>query len=115
VERFVAVHIGTATATEKAAWAAKDPAEIEKLQAAGMAAWGEWAEKHAERIVDISAPLGKTKRASSEGISDTSSTLTGYVVVEAESHEAGARMFEGHPHFTIFPGRSVEIMEILSL
>src|SRR5690606_8067624 len=48
-------------------------------------------------------------------ISDTSSTLTGYVVVEAESHEAGARMFEGHPHFTIFPGRSVEIMEILSL
>ena len=26
-----------------------------------------------------------------------------------------AKMFEGHPHFTIFPGDSVEIMECLPL
>ena len=46
--------------------------------------------------------------------SDTESKA-GYVVVQAESHEAAAKMFEGHPHFTIFPGDSVEIMECLPI
>jgi hypothetical protein len=41
--------------------------------------------------------------------------MTAYVLVRAESHEAAARMFENHPHFTIFPGDSVEIMECLPL
>ena len=40
--------------------------------------------------------------------------MTGYVIVQAESHEAAAKMFEKHPHFTIFPGEAVEIMECLS-
>jgi hypothetical protein len=41
--------------------------------------------------------------------------LTGYVIVQAESHAAAAQLFENHPHFTIFPGDSVEIMECLPL
>ena len=41
--------------------------------------------------------------------------MTGYVIVQAESHEAAARLFENHPHFAIFPGDSVEIMECLPL
>ena len=36
-------------------------------------------------------------------------------VVEAESQEAAANMFIGHPHFTIFPGDGVEIMECLPI
>jgi hypothetical protein len=39
--------------------------------------------------------------------------MAGYVILEAESHEAAARLFENHPHFTIFPGERVEIMECL--
>jgi ribosomal protein S17 len=41
--------------------------------------------------------------------------MTGYVVVRAESRQEAARMFENHPHFTIFPGDSVEIMECLPI
>jgi len=41
--------------------------------------------------------------------------MVGYVLVQAESHEAAAKMFERHPHFTIFPGDSVEIMEVLPI
>jgi hypothetical protein len=37
------------------------------------------------------------------------------VIVEAESHEAAARLFENHPHFAIFPGDSVEIMEFVPI
>jgi len=34
-----------------------------------------------------------------------------YAVVEADSHEAAARTFEGHPHLQI-PQSSIEVMEI---
>ena len=32
-----------------------------------------------------------------------------------ESHEAAAQLFLNHPHFTIFPGESVELMECLPI
>jgi hypothetical protein len=67
--------------------------------------------EHAAAIVDGGGPLGKTKRASSNGIEDTKNSMVAYVIVQAESHEAAARMFADHPHFAIFPGESVEIME----
>jgi hypothetical protein len=38
-----------------------------------------------------------------------------YTVVRADSHEAAAKLFENHPHFTIFPGESVEIMPVLPM
>jgi hypothetical protein len=41
--------------------------------------------------------------------------MAAYVVVQAESHDAAARMFINHPHFAIFPGDSVEIMECLPI
>ena len=37
------------------------------------------------------------------------------MVVRAESHEAAAKLFENHPHFTIFPGEGVEIMPVLPI
>lgn len=35
------------------------------------------------------------------------------MVVEAEPHEAAAKLFENHPHFAIFPGDGAEVMECL--
>lgn len=61
------------------------------------------------------SPLGKTKRAAPEGLSHIKNVMAGYVIVQAESHEAAAKLFEGHPHFTIVPGDAVEIMECLPL
>ena len=75
----------------------------------------DWGAANAAAIVDQGSPLGKTKLASAQGVSDSKNALTGYVIVQAESHEAAARLFESHPHFTIFPGDSVEIMECLPL
>jgi hypothetical protein len=41
--------------------------------------------------------------------------VTAYVLIEAESHDAAAQLFANHPHFSIFPGQSVEIMECLPM
>jgi hypothetical protein len=80
-----------------------------------MKAWSEWGLANEAAIVDSGSPLGKTKRAAAHGIADIKNSMVGYVIVQAESHEVAARMFENHPHFAIFPGESVEIMECLPL
>jgi hypothetical protein len=115
MKRFLAIYIGTATAMDKSKWNQLPAAERSRREAAGMKAWMDWGDKHAGAIVDHGTPLGKTKRASADGIADTKNTMVGYVIVQAESHEAAAKLFEQHPHFSIFPGDSVEIMECLPL
>ena len=115
MKKFLAIYMGTASALGRSQWTAMDEAKRKKLEAAGMKAWGDWMIAHKEAIVDQGGPLGKTKRSAAQGVSDTKNSMTGYVVVQAESHEAAARMFENHPHFTIFPGDSVEVMECLPI
>ena len=113
MKNFLAIYVGTPQARSK--WDTLSEAERKQRQAQGMEAWITWGKKNSGAIVDQGAPLGKTKRASPEGITDIKNAVTGYVIVRAESHEAAAKLFENHPHFTIFPGDSVEIMECLPL
>ena len=115
MKRFLAIYIGTEAALEKARWNELDEEKRKQADTAGMEAWMKWGEAHSAAIADQGSPLGKTKRASREGITDIKNALTGYVIVQAESHEAAAKLFEKHPHFMIFPGDSVEIMECLPL
>jgi hypothetical protein len=115
MKRFLAIYIGTEAALERSQWNKLDEEKREARAAAGVKAWMEWGTVHADAIVDRGTPLGKTKRAAPEGIADIKNVMAGYVIVQAESHEAAARLFQSHPHFTIFPGDSVEIMECLPL
>jgi hypothetical protein len=115
MKRFLAIYIGTEAALARAQWKDLDEEERKALEASGIEAWMEWGRANSAAIVDQGSPLGKTKRASAQGISDIKNSITGYVIVQAESHEAAARLFENHPHFAIFPGDSVEIMECLPL
>jgi hypothetical protein len=111
MKTFLAIYTGAAA--NHARWNQLDPAEREAREAQGMDAWMTWGKTHAAAIVDPGAPLGKTKHAGPEGITDIRNQMAGYVVVRAESHEAAAKLFENHPHFSIFPGDGVEIMECL--
>ena len=115
MKRFLAIYIGTPAALEKSGWKKLEENKRRKLEEAGLKAWLQWAKTHKAAIVDQGSPLGKTKRANPRGVANIRNGMTGYVVVQAESHEAAATMFESHPHFTIFPGDSVEIMECLPL
>ena len=107
--KFLAVYTGTTPPEGQA-----QPLSQDKI-AEGMAAWGDWMSRNATQIVDAGGPLGVTKRVSPEGVADTHNNLSGYVVIEAQSHAEAASLFEGHPHFSIFPGDAVEIMECLPI
>jgi hypothetical protein len=113
MKQFLAVYTGTPSSFES--WKALDEKERNKREEKGMKAWMDWGSSHAKAIVVEGGPLGKTKRVGTDGISDIKNNLAGYTVVKAQSHEAAARMFENHPHFAIFPGDSVEIMECLPI
>ena len=115
MKRFLAIYMGTQAARERSQWDKLDDGKRKALEASGIEAWMAWGTANATAIVDQGSPLGRTKRASKQGIADIKNNVTGYVIVQAESHEAAARLFENHPHFTIFPGDSVEIMECLPL
>lgn len=115
MKKFMAVYIGTADGFERSGWNALDPEARKARQKLGMDAWMNWGKSHAGAIVEMGTPLGKTKRVAANGITDYKNNLTGYTIVEAETHEAAAKIFENHPHFTIFPGDSVEVVECLPM
>ena len=115
MKRFLAIYTGSAAGFEKAQWHKLDPDARRAREAKGMEAWIKWGQTHAAAIVDQGTPIGKTKRTSPDGVADIKNHIAGYVIVQAESHEAAARLFENHPHFSIFPGKAVEIMECLPL
>jgi hypothetical protein len=115
MKNFMAVFTGTVTSSKRAEWDAMDEGKRKALEASGMKAWHDWMTAKSAVIVETGGPLGKTKRVSATGVSDTKNNMGGYVVVKAESHDAAAKMFEKHPSFAIFPGEGVEIMEILPI
>jgi YCII-related domain len=99
-----------------------NPADFEKAmknanpeqQKKGMEAWMNWMNTHKKDIVDMGAPLGKTKRLDGKGVSDARNGIGGYTIIQAESHDAAAKMFgEEHPHLLWMPEAWIEITEIM--
>jgi hypothetical protein len=99
-----------------------DPAAFETMmnsstpdmQKKGMEAWMKWMGAHKASIVEGGAPLGKTTRVDAKGAKDAKNGIGGYSVVQADSHDAAAKMFgKDHPHLQMMPGAWVEIVEIM--
>jgi hypothetical protein len=97
MKRFLVLYRSSVSAADQMAAATPEQAE------AGMAAWMEWAERNRDAIVELGSPLG--------GDSDVS----GYSIVQAESRDAAAALFEDHPHLRMPGGSSIELLEFLPL
>jgi hypothetical protein len=108
--KFMALYVGSPDAFARSGWATLDDKARKEREIQGMQAWGAWQEKNKSIAADEGSPLGKTKRTDKNGVSDISNNIAGYIIVEADSHDAAARLFINHPHFSIFPGDAVEIM-----
>lgn len=105
--RYLAVFTSDKTGPKWRAWRAMTEAQQAEAARIGVAAVAEWEAAHRDVIVHQGGPLGPTKRIGDDG------TLTVFMVVRADSHEAAARLFEGHPHMSIFVCDGVEVMPIL--
>ena len=113
MKKYLAVFVGSPNAMNS--WARLTESERQQKQVQGISAWKKWAEDHASSILEMGGPLSKTMLVSKSGISDIRNKLSGFTIVQADSQAAAANLFLNHPHFTIFPGEGVEIMEILPI
>lgn len=113
MKKFLAMYMGSTEALEE--WRKMSKERTKEEEKAGMAAWSKWATDNKKSIVDNGFPLGKTKRVDVNGISDIRNEMGGYTIVQANSHDEAAKLFLDHPHFTMFPGERVEIMELLPM
>ena len=114
-DSYLAVFLGSKASPRAKAWMALPEAERRAKEREDVAAWKAWVAKHQAIVAPMGGPLGKTKRVDEGGIHDVSNDLGAFMVVQAESPEAAAKLFENHPHFTIFPGECVEIMPVLPI
>jgi hypothetical protein len=108
LKKFLVLYLIPASVIDE--WSKTDPEKKQAAEQKMQGEWRQWTSDHAKMITDMAAG-GRTKRVSSDGISDTRNDIILYSFVEAESHEAAAKAFENHPHLQI-PQSSIEVMEI---
>ena len=110
MNRYVAIFSIPARVMDE--WVRNTSAEQRKsMSEEMMGAWQKWMDTHARSITDKGMPLGKTKRVSAKGVADLRNDMNFYIIVDAENHDAAAKMFQSHPHMQI-PEAYVEVMEV---
>jgi hypothetical protein len=107
--KFLVTYLAPASVIEE--WKKTDPEKRKAAEGKMQGEWRQWMSDHAKVFADKGAGVGKTKRVTSQGSSDAKNDIMLYAVVEADTHEAATKMFEGHPHLQI-PQSSIEIMAI---
>jgi hypothetical protein len=110
--KFLAVYMMTPESLAR--FRALPKAEQDAIDAAGVPQWVAWEERHAAAIIHHGGMVGKTTRVTREGIGPATNAICGTLIVEAETAEAAAQLFEDHPHITLFPGDSVDIMPFVT-
>ena len=109
--RFLAVY--TMQPENVARFRSMSKHEQDAVDAVGLKRWTEWEASNAASLADRGM-VGKTTRVTRDGIAAAVNDFCGYVIVEAENVEAAARLFENHPHFSVFPGDAVDIMPFVT-
>ena len=76
--------------------------------------WMGWVKAHEKSFVDVGAPAGKNKRVTKDGVKDVRNEVTGYSIVQADSHQAATEMFKDNPMLA-YPGAYVEVIEWMEM
>jgi len=109
MKKFLVTYLAPASVIDD--WKKTEPKHRKEAEEKMQADWKKWMGDHIKMFADKGAGVGKTKRVTSKGTADARNDIMLYAIVDAESHEAAAKTFEGHPHLQI-PQASIEVMEI---
>src|SRR4029079_4043860 len=99
MNRYLVLFLAPASVIDE--WQKKPEAERKPAEEQMMQQWRQWMSAHAKLFAEKGNGVGKTKRVTAEGISDSRNDIMLYQIVEADSHDAAAKIFVGHPHFGI--------------
>lgn len=107
MKHFTALYIAPVNMLDE--WMKTPEAERKEAEGKMQQEWGMWMSEHKDAVLNTIS-LGVTKRVSQNGIEDAKNGMMLSSYVAAESLEAAAELFKGHPHLGI-PGATIEIME----
>ena len=108
MKKFVVLYHAPVSAREQMAGATPEQAK------AGMDAWMTWAKKAGNAIVDLGAPLGNGRGLKGASVAQSSTTVVGYSILQADSIESVTSVLKDHPHLRM-PNFSIEVFESLPL
>ena len=100
--KYLVLYRAKTTAAEQMAQGTPEQAQ------AAMEAWGAWAARAGDAVLDLGSPLGLVEAGGDEG-----DPIGGYSILQADSSEALARVLDGHPHTA--SGGTIEILEVLAM
>ena len=109
MKKFLVTYLAPASVIDD--WKKTEPKQRKEAEEKMQSEWKKWMGDHMSMFADKGAGVGKTKRVTAQGTKDARNDIMLYGIVDAESHEAAAKTFEGHPHLQI-PQASIEVMEI---
>ena len=112
MKTFLAIYTCTENSEAHEAWKKLGPELQKERFQKGMKSLEQWREKNKNNIVFDGGVLDDvTKVVDNNGIREVPSQSGACSVVQANSLEEAAQMFVDHPHFAIFPGNGIEILE----
>jgi hypothetical protein len=94
-------------------WMKTPEADRKNMEDKLKAEWDVWAKTNAGALKDTGG-AGKTLKVDLSGVTPTPNDIMLYSIVEAESPDAAAALFKGHPHLQI-PQSTIEVMPMNQL
>ncbi len=112
-QKFLAIFTCSENSENHQAWMKLSLEEKQERLKNGSLALERWHQKYFKKIIYQKCDLDSvTMQVSKAGIQEVPSQMGGFLMVEAGSKQEAAEMFLDHPHFSLFPGDSVDILEI---
>lgn len=112
MKKFLAVFVAPVEAYDKMKEDMQNqtPEEREAM----MQEWQAWMERHKDKIADPGAPVGSAKRVTKGGVTDVRNEIGGYMIIQAESADEAASVYEDSPHFGV-EGGAIDVMELVEM
>ena len=114
MKKFLALFTCAENSKNHEKWKKLSTLEQKDRTSRGFEAQEKWNQKYKGQIISESGDLGKVISVNKSGGQSIPSKMGKFMVVQAESLDEAASMFLDHPHFAIFPGDGVEIIEYLN-
>ncbi len=94
-------------------WKKVDPQFRQASEEKMRQEWAAWMQAHTSMILSTEVG-GKTKSVIANGVTDMRNDIILFSLVQGESHDAVANMFQNHPHLQI-PNASIQVMEVMPM
>jgi hypothetical protein len=107
--KYMILYNSTASAAELMA-----NASPEEMQAS-MAEWVAWKDEVSKTVAfDFGMPLQAVSQVTTDDVTDSTSQVSGYSIMEGDSKEAIVKLLQSHPHLKR-PGASIDVLEMLAM